>query len=833
VDLSWLNWLGVETARIPRGAEAEFVFTHAPRSWMVFVWLAVVGLLVWAVVWLYRREPAEVSPRVKGALAAVRVLVIALIVLVLLGPALAYSTQRTIAPQVIVLVDDSLSMSLTDRYVDPAEAARAAAVLGMDPARLAEEPVARAALVQAVLDREDGQWLRDLARRGRVRVMSFGREVRLRATVPARTEAQARSDSEDGADRPVPIALDPIEPTGRATNIAHALREALGGGGNAPVAGVVLISDGQYTEGDDPLNVADLARELGTPVFTIGVGAVDPPRNLRVVEMWAPDSVFREDPFVVEAELQAEGYADEVAEVELLARRVRDDGSAGPDEGVERQTVTFDAARSTRRIRFEHQPTEAGRFVYTVRLRPAPGESLESDNARSLPVKVLSDQARVLLIAGAPSWEYRMVSTLLIRDKTTDVSCFLQTMDPQMRQSGNTVIERLPASPEELFEYDAVIFMDPNPEAFNPAWIDALRRFLGEHAGGVMWVAGPKFFADFLRRDRTADVRSLLPVVIGDLNALVTELLTTTHSKQWPLMLTPAGADHALLRLHDDPQVNRRMWQAMPGIFWSFPAREPKPAAQVLLEHSDPRLKTRDGPRPLLVAGQFGPGRTVYMGFSGSWRWRQVGERYFDQFWVRAVRYLMEGRLLGERNRGRLATERDVYPVGEQVTVTAELYNAAFRPLDAEQVEATLQPPGQPAETLVLTPVANEPGRYRGSFVARQMGLNEIALTLDDGPADAAEPVRLARQVTVEIPQVEFADTRLNRSLLQQLAERTGGTYLAIDQTHVLDDLIPPRSETLIIRGKPIELWDNWPLMVVLIALLTVEWALRKRMRMM
>lgn len=833
----WLKLLGVDAARIPEGATTEFVFTHAPRSWWVFIALAAVGVMVWGVFAMYRREQVAASARARWSLAALRAAVLLLIVTALLGPALAVATHRTIEPYVIVLVDESLSMSIKDRYADTTEAQRVAELTGRDITDVQAGRIARADVVNLLLNPEQQRLISDLRQRGKVRIMTFARSVTLRQTLRSTTD-EARGDGEaeaaaDPADADTSLEqgdpVPPLTPMGQATNLANAVREALRSLGGNPVAGIVIITDGQNTEGDDPLSAADVAATLNVPLFTIGVGDSSEPRNLKVAELWAPDSVFRDDPFLVQAQIQAEGFAGRTVDVALEARPVRADGSAGADLTLQTRQVTFAGDTADERITFEHRPSEAGDYVFSVRVSPLPNEVLESDNVKSLPVKVLSDQARVLLIAGSPSWEYRMVSTLLKRDKTVNLSCWLQSIDADMLQEGNTVIDHLPASPEELFQYDVVMFFDPDPAEFNEAWIEALRQFLGDHAGGVMWVAGPKYTAKFLTIFRTRDMLDLLPVRIGQLTALDIETLVMTHPKEWPLRVTPAGVDHVMMRLDKDPAVNRRMWEVMPGIYWSFPTRSAKAGSQVLIEHSDPRLRTRDGARPLLVTGQFGPGRTVFMGFNGTWRWRKVGEQYFDQYWIQAVRFLTEGRLLGAKKRGRLATDRDVYPVGQRVQVTAQLYDAAFRPLEQETIAATLRGPGGTASPFELRPIANEPGSYEGAATATQVGMNEVVVML--GGADGL--VRVAKQINVEVPQVEFADPRLNRQLLTAIADRTSGRYFDVNQTAELLELVPQRTETIVIKGRPVELWDTSRLLILLIVLLTVEWAMRKRLKMM
>ena len=61
--------------------------------------------------------------------------------------------------------------------------------------------------------------------------------------------------------------------TGDALSTSLAMLQARGGqDGERPPAAVVLLSDGESTHGRDPLPVADRARELGIPVYTVALG---------------------------------------------------------------------------------------------------------------------------------------------------------------------------------------------------------------------------------------------------------------------------------------------------------------------------------------------------------------------------------------------------------------------------------------------------------------------------------------------------------------------------------------------------------------------------------
>lgn len=831
----WLTLLGVDTERIPPHAQTQFIFDNAPQSWMVFVMLALVAGLLYGVFFIYRREIATVPRGARMALAAIRSLTILMIVLALMGPALAISTQRVVEPYVVVLIDESQSIAIRDRYPDDVEAQRVGTFMQREIDQLRTDPVSRSDVIDRLLSQDDARLLRELAQKGKVRVMSFSRDVKLRQSIDSlRVPGEGETIMDDGADElPAGLQTDepvpPLRPSGPSTNLARAIREALRSLAGKPVAGLVLISDGQNTEGDDPLSAADSAASQGVPIFTVGIGDSSKPRNVFVAQMWAPDSVFREDPFIIEAEVMSEGYEGQGVMVDLLVRPVLPDGSTGPEVKIKSQQITLES-EGTPRVSFEYKPEKAGDFIYLVRVQSMGNEILDNDNEKSVPVKVLSDKARVLLVAGAPSWEYRLLTTLLKRDKTTDVSCWLQTMDAGMKQEGNTVIEKLPDTREELFKYDVLLFLDPNPAEFNEAWIEAMEDFLTEHAGGVFWMAGPKYTPRFVDSPRTSRIRNVLPVTVGQLTAIDVESLVMTHTREWPTRVTAIGSDHAMLRLEQDPALNRATWGVMPGIYWSFPAKQAKPGCQVLMEHTDPRLRTRDGQRPLLVAGQYGPGRTVFMGFNGTWRWRRAGEKYFDQFWVQTIRYLVEGRLLGEKKRGRITTDRDIYSVGARVAVSAKLFDRTFTPMADPVVDATLRGPGGEAQTFELRALTNQPGSYEGTIIIGQVGLNEIVVTLPGGDEGM---VRVGKQITAEVPRVEYADTRLNRQTLQDMALRTDGAYFEIDQIGDLAQRIPDRIETITIKGAPAELWDTSRLLILLVILLTIEWAVRKRYKLM
>jgi hypothetical protein len=290
----------------------------------------------------------------------------------------------------------------------------------------------------------------------------------------------------------------------------------------------------------------------------------------------------------------------------------------------------------------------------------------------------------------------------------------------------------------------------------------------------------------------------------------------------------PASADHPVMSFYQDRQTSLSRWENLPGIYWSFPALEVKPTAQVLVEHSDPALRRIEGSRPLLVTGRYGSANTMYAGFNGTWLWRRVGHNaeFFDRFWIQTTRYLVEGRSLEGRRRGYVQTDRDRYEIGDKITVTARLQDAAYQPLVVPQVEATLQAADAPPAAVTLKQAADQPGQYEATLAARRTGMHTLSVPLPISAA--AEPSRIETSFTVELPSVEANQVWLNKPLLIDLAQKSGGQYFEINQLDKLAAAIPDAAETIEVRAKPKLLWDVPAGLILLVGLLSFEWAVRK-----
>ena len=90
----------------------------------------------------------------------------------------------------------------------------------------------------------------------------------------------------------------------------------------------------------------------------------------------------------------------------------------------------------------------------------------------------------------------------------------------------------------------------------------------------------------------------------------------------------------------------------------------------------------------------------------------------------------------------------------------------------------------------------------------------------------------LQANIEVVLPNLESEDPSQNVGLLTRLTEGNSGSYLNLhDLAAQLPSLLPDRSEPVIVDEQLKTLWDRRWLMYLMAGLLSLEWALRRVVR--
>jgi len=824
--LRWLaSWRGIETEP---GSELQFEFANFPTGGLGMLVLMGMALAVILISFLYRRDGRNLSSVQRFVLGSLRTLAVLAVIMLLLEPNLVTVKRETRQGHTILLVDTSQSMTHVDAWRRP-EVQRALTgwnEVGIDDLSSAT----RLDLVKALLGKDKQSIVKKLAAKNLVQVYGFDGSVEDLPLVPAPEPVPgpdgAPVPADPDAKPPLPVIdIEALVADGRSTNLGGALRTALDKSRPAEIAAVVFVTDGRRTAGPQGPEIARLLEQRKIPhTFVLGVGDPSETQTVQLTRMEAPAKVFQLDPYEMKATVTSQGYDG----VTVTAKLIRVD-----DQGVETTVATQQVAiGQSQQATIEWQDLtsdSAGRFLYRTEIVPPDGESMIAErHTKTAAVEVLDRRLRLLLVAGGSSHEFQILRSLLIRDKTIDVSCWLQSADEKFPQEGNEKvrIERLPEERKDFDPYDVVVMIDPDHTRLTKRFSENLAKHIVEGGCGFWWVAGEKHTLDALRA--TANTRA-----IADLLPIVPNIETAERhmmgfgkafAQPWRYRLTTDGADgigSKAIRLHDDKDTSKLLWQRLPGFHFWFPVTRLKPIATSLVEHPSPEFRRGGKYMPIIAIQNVGAGRVMFVGTDESYRWRSINLDAYDRFWVNGVRYLFEGRLQAGNSRLRLLASDDKVDLGDAIELQAEVNDETLQPLIVESFPVTIERDGEPGETVALIPVEAMPGSYSLRYRPTQLGTFRVRPVEKIGKA-----VELTFQV---VPAQIESQGPMDRAELASIAGVTGGELFETPAELLAAlDRIPSRSATDTFR-TPHALWDGWPTITIVLLLLSAEWLLRKR----
>ena len=751
------------------------------------------------IIWLYWHE-GRASRASKMLLASVRIALV-LLALFMLSEAVL-SVERKGLPYLTILVDDSASGRIADQYEKPEEQAALDALAV--PAQA--DQTTRLAIAKGLIMKNDARLIRDLEKEHNVRLYRVSNSAELLAEV----------------DRPsdVPGALEKlrgVQASGSQSRLGDAVRRILTELRGAPPSAIVLLSDGQTTEGEPLSKASELAKNKGVPLYAIGLGSAERARDIELTELLVDDVVFVDDAVRFQVKLSSQGFKGEKVLVRLkeLEPGSKDPATARPLESKE---VELPPDGQPTRVELVHHPKTTGERSFIIEVDKRPRE-LQTDNNRiERVIMVRKEKLRVLFVDSEPRYEFRYLKNYLERDETINLNVVLLSSDPKYSEQDRSAIPTFPAAKDDLFAYDVVIFGDADISFLSQFQLQNLVEFVAEKGGGVLFVAGELY--DPLAYRGTA-LEPLLPIELSDAR---NPTAVGTNIDSFRPELTREGRGSPIFRFGDDETTSMQIWNGLPQLFWYFEAPRKKPGALVLVEH--PTAIGSDGKLPMVLYQFFGEGKSMFHAFDDTWRWRyRAGDRYFGRFWVQTIRFLARSRLIGQR-QAEIQTDRRRYQRGQPIQFRVRFPNPGLAPSSGD-VMIQIGRAGQGPRKLTLKLVPGTRNVFEGAVPQAQEGEYEVKLL----PPPALEPIPTA-SFRVDPPVNEFERIEMNDRELRRAAESTGGKfYTPLIADALFKDLREPAKVPLD-TDPPIPLWNTWPVLALFLTLLTAEWVFRKRKQM-
>ena len=224
------------------------------------------------------------------------------------------------------------------------------------------------------------------------------------------------------------------------------------------------------------------------------------------------------------------------------------------------------------------------------------------------------------------------------------------------------------------------------------------------------------------------------------------------------------------MRIGGSAEETRRLWSALPPLAARAPLGGARPGAAVMAVASS----AAGGVFPVVAAQRYGRGRSMVFAGEASWRWKMLlasSDRSYEFFWRQAARWMA-----GAAADPVTITAPESAGVNDEVAIAVDVRDAAFAPVDAAEVDATLTAPGGQQRADQDAALGSGGGPVRGARSRRRVPA-PIAVDADARRGDARLG-RADRWMYVGGADREFADPRLNEALLRRVARASGGRYV-------------------------------------------------------
>lgn len=783
-------------------SDAPDVVPSYEHSWPWSAGAAVLLVLVSTaiVLYFYFRE-RNASKLVKGGLASLRIVLILLAMIMLYGWMLR--RHRVDLPDLALIVDVSSSMQAADRYQNEEDRRRIAALVK----RVQLTEPTRINVAKAVLLGGNRPLLEQLQRRYNLKLYF----------------ADASPRQQSGPD--LGENLRGVAAKGDQSRHGDVLRNVLELQRGRPTAAAILITDGITTEGQSLAEAAEYARRKSTPLFAVGVGDENAPRDVRIGDLLVDEVVFVGDLINFDFKLTASGYRDKRVTLRLKKR-------GRPDVLAEKSVVLGEDGQ-TRSVRLSHREEEVGEHSFVIEAEPLADESNPDNNRLERKVSVREETIRVLLVQEYPSYEFRDLKMMLGRalkqnsptEKAFQLTVVLQEADLRWAELDEVAQRVFPVSRDELFKFDVILFGDVDRAHLSAATLRNLSDFVRERGGGIVFIAGPRH-TPLAYRD--TPLASLFPIDLATAAAPPQEATLNADAEFRPAP-TRLGLTSPQFQLGASVAENVRVWREMPPLLWTIDAPDLRPGARVLLEHPT-RTTTRGEPQGVVSMQFAGAGKVIFHSTDESYRWARHpdGRKFYERYWLQTIRFLSRSKLLGGSRGAELSSDRREYRRGDPVRMRLRFLDDRLAPAEDDGVVIVIERSGGKRQQVRLT----RSSTARGVFEATVSNLpdGDYRAWLATPTLTGAPP---SQNFTITAPLGEQARLQMDAAELSQAAKLTGGRfYRALEADALLEDL--PDGRKVRIESMPPEpIWNSSFLAGLFVVIIVSEWLLRKRVGML
>ena len=537
---------------------------------------------------------------------------------------------------------------------------------------------------------------------------------------------------------------------------------------NRNLGAMVLLSDGIYNAGENPLYAL---RNSMYPVFTVKFGDTTVKRDLIISGVNHNRYAYKGNRFPVEVKVHAREAAG--ASTNLT---VYQDGKE-----IFSRPIKVSSANQVFTIPFFIEAGETGLKKYSIALEAIPDEINTTNNRREIFVEIKEMRQKVALVAASPHPDLAALKRALENSNNYQVDLFMAAdFNAKVTDYSLFILHQLPSAANQSNRLTDEIIKNKIP---------------------VLFILGSQSDLSRLNQFKTG-------LTLSGFNQSTNEALPMLN-KDFPLFMLSTPME--------------KLFAVLPPLISPFANYQISNATYILAYQKLGQAITNI---PLIAFTQTAEVRYGIIAGEGIWKWRMqdfatnATHQTFDDLINKTVQYLSQP---GDKGNFRLYWN-NYYAENEPVDFSARLYNDTDEPITGPEVEMQ---------------ITNEDGKeFNYSFTTNGLIYQLSAGSLPAGlysfkaQTDPGTGVVIRSGNFVVSPlNLEDVNTVANHRLLNAMASETGGTSFVPADVQKIIEVIKNREDikpVVYSKKRYTDLVDFFPLLMLIILLMGVEWFLRK-----
>ncbi len=549
------------------------------------------------------------------------------------------------------------------------------------------------------------------------------------------------------------------------------------------LASATIISDGIINDGS---NSASDFEQIGIPIYTIAIGDTTVQADLKIKKVIHNDFIYANTPTEIRTVVSNQNLGNKNVTVFLYEN----------SKLIDQQNIKLSAS-GLNNISFTYISKSPGEKNMLITASKLDNEETYDNNKHHFVVNVLKDKIKILLIAGAPSYDLTIIKKILNSNNSLKISEIIQVTKDKFLPNNNF---------KTKIDSSDIIFLLDFPSDYTPV------KLLSEITNAIKNKKKPYFFflSQSVAQSELQAFRIDLPFRLQGHKNQFREVRPVLTSLTDPLIASN--------------QSDLIIWNELPPILQTRTDISALPGSKVLVNS---KIRNIETDIPLIITNDIGGNRKIVLNGFNVWKWRLQSNKkasvLLDSFLNNSIKWLYAYK---QKKRFFVSPIKKVFARNDDIEFRASIYDETLTPRNDAIITVTATN-GNETFFTELESIGN--GIYEGKLNINTAGnFNykskiELDNSIQNGPT--------GKFIIADI-NIENINYVLNKNYIKLISNITSGKSFEISNYKKLfDDLNFNYNNKIITESisKEYDVWNNEWILVLIVIFFSIEWFLRKR----